>query len=92
MIASPSAGASQGHGEKVTFSLSGPGTVASTTLVPGQDPQVAAEQCTSDNLSFVGGPVDQTLFLQSGSTAVQAQLIITGLDPCTVVGSAIPLG
>jgi hypothetical protein len=76
----------------VNFTLSGPGTVVSTTLIPGQYPEVAAEQAASDDLSFIGGPVDQTLLLQGNAISVQVHLIVAGSSPCRVLGSVIPLG
>ena len=78
-------------GDTVTFTLSGPGTVASTTLIPGSNPEVG-EGAANDKLTFAGGPVDQTLFLQGNGAAVQVELIVAGASPCTVVGSATPLG
>jgi hypothetical protein len=79
-------------GDTVNFNLSGPGTVASTTLVPGSDPQNSGEGPANDVLSFEGGPVNQTLILQGNGIAVQAELIVSGTSPCSVIGSAIPLG
>jgi hypothetical protein len=80
------------NNDTVTFNLSAPGTVASTTLVPGSDPSNSGEGPVNDALSFAGGPVDQTLLLQGNGIAVQAELIVSGTSPCSVIGSAIPLG
>jgi hypothetical protein len=79
--------------ETVNFSLSGPGTVAFTSTSNGSsETSTPATGVSNDAGSFSGGPVDQTWWLQSGSSAAEAHVLMwSNAASCTIVGGATPL-
>lgn len=77
---------------QATFTLSGPGTVAVASAANGQpNSSSPATGLSSYDLVITGGPEDETLWLQSGSTAAQVDLLVWATTSCNAVGSATPL-
>jgi hypothetical protein len=79
--------------DQVDFKLTGPGVAALIAVDKAGVDGVAGETPLGNGYEriFQGGPLVYTLVLQSGSTAVQAQLYIVGITSCSLFGSAVPL-
>jgi hypothetical protein len=78
--------------DQATLTLNGPGTVAVASAANGQpNSSSPATGLSSYDLVITGGPEAETLWLQSGTTAAQVDLLVWATTSCNVVGSATPL-
>jgi hypothetical protein len=78
--------------DEATVSLTGPGTVAWTSAFNTQaETSTPAMGISSYSLAVIGGPADETLWLQSGTTAAEGHMLVWASTSCNVVGSATPL-
>jgi hypothetical protein len=84
--------ASHSTDDEATVTLTGPGTAAWTSTFTTQSETITpATAASSYNLAVIGGPADEALWLQSGTTAAEVHMLVWSTSSCNVVGSATPL-